>query len=284
MKKRSSILAVISSIVEPGLGLVYVGLSTSGALVAVGGLILQFTILFSGILRSFCATATLYLIVLAVPRIVFAIYCPIRAVSVPSILPTRFNRWFVYVILAAMPHVPGRVIPLINQWMPCTVVTLRTVSMQPTIEPDELVVVDRRYYNSHSLEPGDVIQFRSPLDSSSSFVKRCVALGNQKVQIRDGVLFVDDKQYAPRLPLKRSSDKILTHDFKDDRIRPAGAGNEDQYGPVIVPENCCFVLGDHRDNSLDSRYFGFLEKRYLFGKVLYIFLSPNIDRMGKTVF
>jgi signal peptidase I len=183
-----------------------------------------------------------------------------------------------------LPLVPSRVIPLIREVMPLNVFVVPTVSMQPSIEPDELVVIDRRYYNTHFLRPGDVVVFRSPYDSTSMYLKRCVGVAGQKIEIRDGVLFVDDQPFAPKLPLMRTVNKVLPRDFKDSRMRPDGAGNEDQYGPVVVPDSSCFLLGDHRDNSLDSRYFGFLKTHEIAGKALYILSSKNLDRNGRTVY
>jgi signal peptidase I len=284
MKKRSSMLAAACSLIEPGLGFLYLGSFYLGLLVAGASLILQFAILLSGVFRSFAATIAAYLLVLIIPRFAVAAYSAFRARSIGSIQLSQFNHWYVYAVIALLPHVPGRLIPLIRDVMPLNVMALPTVSMQPSIEPDELVMVDRQYYNTHSLRQGDVVIFRSPYDSRYFFLKRCVGLAGQKIEIRDGVLFVDARQFAPLLPLFRSTSKVLPRDFEDDRIRPVGAGNEDQYGPVIVPDSCCFLLGDHRDNSLDSRYFGFVNQRNIKGKALYIFYSDDFDRIGRTIF
>jgi signal peptidase I len=284
MKKRLPIVAAICSLVEPGLGFVYNGALRQGVTISLACLIAQFGLMFSGIYKSYYSTIAAYVLILAVSRLALAALSARRAKTIGLLQLHPFNRWYVYLGFALLPLVPRETVPLIRELMPQRVFVCRSVSMQPTIEPDEWIVADMRHFSKHELRPGDVVVYYSPNEQKVPYLKRCVAVAGQKVQIRDGVLFVNDQQFAPLLPLVRTTDSVLARDFNDPRIRPAGAGNEDQYGPVIVPDSCSFLLGDHRDNSLDSRYFGFFKKSEILGKALYIFYSDNFDRIGKTIF
>jgi len=116
--------------------------------------------------------------------------------------------------------------------------------------------------------PGDIVIFRYPEDRSMNYVKRCIAVGGQTVQIRRKQLYVDGV-HVPNVPHLK---------FTDHRIYPPGAGNpRDNFGPVKVPERKIFVMGDNRDNSLDSRFWGFVPLEDVLGKGFIIYWSWDRD-------
>jgi signal peptidase I len=111
-------------------------------------------------------------------------------------------------------------------------------------------------------------------------VKRCIAPGDQTVEIRDGLVYVDGNPSVPTLLLTRGSQIFKSRDLKDRRIYPPDSGNEDQYGPVTIPEGKLFMLGDCRDNSLDRGYFGSIDRIALVGKAAYVCWSNDLSRVG----
>jgi signal peptidase I len=114
--------------------------------------------------------------------------------------------------------------------------------------------------------PGDVIVFRSPIEPGVNFIKRCVAIEGQTVEIRDKHVFVDGRQVG-----------LPPHAKVDDRHHlPA----MDNLAPVVVPPGCLFVLGDNRDNSTDSRSWGFLERDNVLGRAMMIYWSWIPDEHG----
>jgi signal peptidase I len=120
---------------------------------------------------------------------------------------------------------------------------------------------------------GDVIVFRYPLDQRVNYIKRCIATGGQTVEIRDKVVYVDGK-VVPLPPQGKYTDPYtLPRNVKMRHIVPFGAGNKDNYGPVTVPKGSLFMMGDNRDNSADSRYWGFLDKHLVLGKAELIYFS-----------
>lgn len=120
---------------------------------------------------------------------------------------------------------------------------------------------------------GDVIVFKFPQDPSQNYIKRCVGLPGDTIQVKDKVLLVNGKVLGDPQKAKYTDWRICPHGVKQREIFPFGAGNRDNYGPVIVPEGNYFMMGDNRDNSSDSRYWGFLPYDNIRGKAMFIYFS-----------
>jgi signal peptidase I len=112
-------------------------------------------------------------------------------------------------------------------------------------------------------KPGDVVIFKYPGNPGVNYIKRCVAVGGQVVEIRDKVVYVDGKKFLDPIELKHT----------DRRVLPASASNRDNYGPYKIPEGYIFVMGDNRDNSYDSRFWGPLDRKLVLGKAMILHLS-----------
>ncbi len=118
-------------------------------------------------------------------------------------------------------------------------------------------------------KPGDIVIFKYPRDPSVNYIKRCVAVEGQIVEIRDKVLYVDGKVFEDPPHLKHT----------DPKIRPAGMhGLRDNMPPTRVPQGMLFMMGDNRDNSYDSRFWGFLDRKLVQGKAMIIHWSWAPDR------
>ncbi|HLJ61749.1 MAG TPA: signal peptidase I [bacterium] len=128
-------------------------------------------------------------------------------------------------------------------------------SMEPTLMVDDRILVAKFLYRFEPVQRGDVIVFRYPLNPSRDFVKRVIGLPGQHVQLKEGVVYVDGA---------RVSEKGYT-------IRP-DFGN---YGPITVPPNEYFVLGDNRNNSEDSRFFGYVPRANIIGRAVFIYWPPQ---------
>ena len=114
---------------------------------------------------------------------------------------------------------------------------------------------------------GDIIIFQYPADPQTDFVKRVVAVAGQVVEVRAKQVFVDGHR------LDDASG--ITHE--DPLLRPPLGDTRDFFGPVRVPKGCVFVMGDNRDNSYDSRYWGFLDTRLVLGRAEVVFWSWDED-------
>ncbi len=136
-------------------------------------------------------------------------------------------------------------------------------------------------------ERGDIVVFRYPLNPSESYVKRVVGVSGDRIAMRDGVVFVNGEPerrdyirhiqpetdyYDPQFEWQRSH---LAPDVDATAYRPT----RDNFGPIIVPEGNFFVMGDNRDNSLDSRYWGFVERDLIKGQPLFIYYSYDAEKL-----
>jgi signal peptidase I len=120
--------------------------------------------------------------------------------------------------------------------------------MAPTLEDQDRLIVNKLIYRLISPQRLDIVMLYYPLKPEKSFVKRVIAEEGDTVKVVDGQVFVND------VPL---ADPYVASEYR----------SHDDWGPSIVPEGYYFVMGDHRNNSSDSRHWGFVPKRYIIGKV-----------------
>lgn len=113
---------------------------------------------------------------------------------------------------------------------------------------------------------GDVIVFKYPEDPERDFIKRVIGLPGETVEIRHKRVFIDGR------PLEEPYVHFLTPPSNEHQEVTA-LDLRDRYGPVRVPPDHYFVMGDNRDNSQDSRYWGFLPASYVKGRALIIYWS-----------
>lgn len=116
---------------------------------------------------------------------------------------------------------------------------------------------------------GDIVVFKYPQNTSLDYIKRVIAVGGETVEIKDKKVFINGK------PLAKADDY---GQFKEERIIPASAGPRDNFGPVTVPEGKLFVMGDNRDNSYDSRFWGFVDLEAVRGKAFILYWSWDTDK------
>lgn len=127
---------------------------------------------------------------------------------------------------------------------------------------------------------GDIIVFKFPPDPVVDYIKRCVAVAGQTVEIRDKVVYVDGKAFRETIDpagLKFEDPEIIPRDKGYGSVYPKNAGSRDNYGPVKVPEGFLFAMGDNRDRSYDSRQWGFIPRDYVIGKALMVYWSTASD-------
>ena len=120
---------------------------------------------------------------------------------------------------------------------------------------------------------GDVIVFQYPPDPSQDYIKRCIATGGQTVEIREKKVFVDGRQLT---------EPYVKH--MDMRIEPASVSPRDNLGPFTVPPGHLFMMGDNRENSADSRYWGFVPMDLVKGRAVFIYFSTGSEHWWEMPF
>lgn len=136
-----------------------------------------------------------------------------------------------------------------------------TGSMENTVMTDDRVFALRLSYLFEDPKRGDIIVFPFPDDESQNYLKRIIGLPGDTIKIKDGKVYIND------------SEKPLKEDYLKEK--PTGT-----YGPYKVPENSYFMMGDNRNNSLDSRFWEhpFVKRDKILGKVILRYY-PSIHRL-----
>lgn len=119
-------------------------------------------------------------------------------------------------------------------------------------------------------KPYDIVVFKYPKDPYLDYIKRCIAVGGQTIESRNKEIFIDGNPFPIPPKIKYIDRRIFNKQYYDDTYFE---GNRDNFGPIRVPPNQYFVMGDNRDNSLDSRYWGFVPPENMVGRPLIIYLS-----------
>ncbi len=134
---------------------------------------------------------------------------------------------------------------------------VKGASMEPNFYDEEYLIVDEISYRFEAPQRGDVIVFRYPRDPQEFFIKRVIGLPGEKIQIKDGEIHIFNQEHPEGFALHESylSPDVKTYSLTDDT--------------VTLGSNQFYVLGDNRNASKDSRYFGPVDKSFIIGKVLF---------------
>ena len=114
---------------------------------------------------------------------------------------------------------------------------------------------------------GDIIVFKFPKDRTIDYIKRVVGVPGDKIEVKNKKVYRNDKL----------AEDPFAH-FTSTTILPGSVSPKDNFGPITVPEGKYFVMGDNRDNSSDSRFWGFVETNAVLGKAMIIYWSWDIDK------
>ncbi len=131
-------------------------------------------------------------------------------------------------------------------------VQVEGTSMAPLLSDQERIFINKFVYRFEPIQRGDVVTFWYPLDRSKSFIKRVIGLPGDTIEIRAGELYVNGK-HVP------------------EPYVPASYFDDSSYGPIRIPPDEYFVMGDHRDSSNDSRIFGPVQRKFIYGKAVFAY-------------
>jgi len=140
-------------------------------------------------------------------------------------------------------------------------------SMLPTLQIGDHILVNKFIYWFTDPQRDDIIVFKFPQDEGRDFIKRVVALPGEKVEVLGKQVYVNDK------PLREPFAVHMDRSIQESPISP-----RDNFSPVVVPPGQLFMMGDNRDYSMDSRFWGFLDKKKIKGKAFIIYWSWDRDQ------
>jgi signal peptidase I len=149
-------------------------------------------------------------------------------------------------------------------------------SMKPTLQIGDHILVSKFNYGIKlpflrtTLIPvgapqrGDIVVFIYPEDRSKDFIKRLIGVPGDTIEVRNKKILINSLPYSDKHGV-----------YVDNLVIPGAVQPRDNFGPVTVPEGSLFVMGDNRDESYDSRFWGFVSKKDVLGKALIIYWSWN---------
>lgn len=151
-------------------------------------------------------------------------------------------------------------------------------SMKPTLLVGDYFLTDKRYAGAKHVERGDILIFEYPKDHSKIFIKRVIGLPGDHIEIKNKKLYINNEVLK---------EPYVIH--TDNRVFAANQNPRDNLGPIRVPDNSYFMLGDNRDESNDSRFWGFLHSNEIKGRAGMIYWSwgknyrVRWNRIGKPI-
>jgi len=261
LRKRKPILALILSLLTPGLGQIYNGQFKKGISYLVAFYLVY--IVFSFLLLTFCGM--IFYLIISMGLFLFIVIDAFRGANkLKAITLKPFNKWYIYLIIFLIGNVAVR--PLLGWTIRNHIARAYKIpssTMVPALLVGDRLIADMRSYKSQQPKRGDIIIFEFPKDPSKDFIKRVVGMEGEKVEIVNNKIYINEKLLDDRWGNFTKSGPPL-----------------DTWGPAVVPKDSLFVLGDNRDNSMDSRFFGFVKIEKVKGKALYLYWAKNKSIIG----
>lgn len=263
----SQSLSLLLSMVMPGLGQLYMDRHRSALLMYIAGCI--FVLLFwAGAYATFAGLmAWLVLFILYyLFNLTHAFYLGLKTDPNSRKL---YQRWMVC-LTAACIHFSIICVVIFCFGLPVKLYRVPTQSMTPTLKIGDYFLIDRAIDKLKKLQRGDVVVFASPTNPDIDYVKRVVGLPGEVVEVvRNHVYIQGTQQPEPYLSKKHP---------------PPSFYGLVRYGPLKVPEDSVYVLGDNRSYSVDSRHYKTIDFDKIFGKALYIVWAKDRKRIGNPVY
>jgi signal peptidase I len=270
LQKRVPIIALLLSLLTPGLGQMYNGQLKKATVFYLGGLLLTILLSLSGLFSNFYGMI-LCLAILVGYMILVMLDALLNAMKLQTITTRKYNRWYVYVLIILTqaflinPYAKSIIIPIKAYRIPAS-------SMAPALLVGDHLVVNKKYYHNEKPIRGDIIVFPLPTNTSKDYIKRVIGLSGEKLEIRNDNVFINNQRIEePYVEITDASSPFTKKSPKAD------------FGPIVVRPDNLFVLGDNRDHSYDSRYWGSVEISALKGKALYIYWARDKDRIGMEI-
>lgn len=307
-RERKPLLALALSFILTGLGQVYNGKPRKGACLLLISILLPLLILQLSVVgpgRMLLVSLVLSLLMSIAVYVFAAVDAWKQAKRIGKDYRLKaYNRLAVYLVLAIglnLFYFGGIADPEdLGFW--AQPYRMSSGSMLPTLLPGDLVMTDRRINRSaenHGLRRGELVVFKFPPDKNRRVVKRVIGLPGDEIEIRDMELYVNGERRTGERASHAEAGRneavrqgmIAFYEDGDSGTHVVSylEGGEREDLSVIVPEGRCFVLGDYRDNSMDSRHWGMIPLGDVVGRAKLVYFSIDPEggvrwrRIGKLL-
>ena len=268
-KPRKPWIAGMLTFFTIGLGHLYSGKAKKGIVLYFLG---QGTILAIFLPLIWLSPNILVFLLAVVCALGFLIFCILDALRVSrrnklTYELKKYNRWYVYVLVLAVNLL--LIQPAVESAIKSNIVQAYRIpsgAMKPTLQIGDHILADKYTYKKTEPKRGDIVIFPFPEDPSKDFIKRVVGVSGETIEIIDKQISINGEIIEE--PFVIHTDSNIFRDKKRPR---------DNFGPVKVPDDSLFVMGDNRDHSYDSRFWGFVKKASVKGKAASIYWSWDKD-------
>jgi signal peptidase I len=281
---RNPVWAVLLSIAATGLGHIYCGRLLKG-------LILFFaSFVFAPIIVVAAQNAaSAFMLALVIGSLMLLLGVFIYALIDAGLLARKvsqgyqlkeYNRWYIYMIFIVVAlSYPTNLASSIRDHV-LQAFKIPTQSMAPAILPGDRILLNKSIYKIIAPQRGDVVAFVYPDDRRLFYIKRIVALPGDTIEINNNQILINEKPLSynaitprPELNLKLDKAAQALEENNDGHSYPIlyDSGHMENMPKTIVPHGACFVLGDNRSHSKDSRQFGPIPLADIKGRVDYIY-------------
>jgi len=181
-----------------------------------------------------------------------------------------YNKWYVYAILIVLNSaVVGPVLQSVVFPTPAKTFKILSGSMIPYLRIEDYVVSNLQAYSKEAPKRGDLIVYKRSDNDRGQFVHRVVGLPGEQLEIRNRIIYINGQA------LEDSWAYHIIPEAQEEMREP-----RDVFAPVVIPPDSFFVLGDNRENSIDSRVNGFVERSKIISKLVFIYWSKDLSRIG----
>jgi len=272
-KKRIPVIAAALSLVAPGLGQLYNGQILKGIIFLLAFLLIPTILFLVGLPSQFLGLAAIFIIVFCIWVFIIA-EAFVAAKRKKEVVLRAYNKWYLYLLIILLVNgtyfIPrDSTANFTSKVLGFRVYKIPAGSMEPTLLVGDYLVTNSKYFKKAEPQRGDLAILQNPKDPSKDFIKRVIALEGEKIEVKNKQVYINDE--------------VLPESYAVHNDVNSDMAIRDNFGPEVVPPNHCFVLGDNRDNSMDSRWWGSIPLGNIKGKPLYIYWAKDKSRIGKKL-
>lgn len=294
---RQPILALLLSLPATGLGHIYCGDLTKGLILFFVSFAFAPIIVVSA--KSAASTLSLITVIASIALLIFIFfYALVDAYRLARLRSTHYrlkeyNRWPIYILFIMVSiSYPTNLAHSIRSHL-LEAFKIPSASMAPNILPGDYLLLNKAVYKTQAPQRGEVVIFVYPDDRHIYYIKRIVALPGETVEMKNGHVIINDQPLtykAIKTPIQTATGQIPSAVALIERNREVQyhilAQNDDKTGgnmvKMTVPHGHCFILGDNRSDSKDSRHFGPVPLADVLGRVDYIYWpAQSWSRFGR---